>query len=101
MSNTLKLDKESVRNAATSLSEAIEEYQGFGEEPFESEIALLGSMNTDFLAKFKTMLENINRSNAKTLSELEEAAKKAVEIVDTFEGIDTSTAEKIKYSQEK
>lgn len=91
----LKVDKESVRKAATKLGDAVDDYKDFGKKPFQDEIAMLKSMNADFTEQLKTLLKNTNDSNVTIIKDLEGAAKKAKEIIDKFEEIDEEAANKI------
>jgi len=95
----LDLDKKTVRTAGKNLGEAVEDYSDFGKKPFTDEIEMLNGMNTDFTAHFRTILMNINDSNAGMLKNLEEAAKKAIEIVDKFEEVDENAVGKMKKSK--
>ena len=84
----LKVDKASAQKAGQNLSDAVEDYKNFGDKPFKEEISMLNSMNADFTEHFKTILKNINDTNATIIKDLEGAAKKAIEIVDKFEEVD-------------
>lgn len=88
----LKIDNEQMHVRADAIQDAISTYQGFSRTPFDTEIGYLEEMNTDFLAKFKTMLEDLNDSNPKLLESLEDIGELTQEIVDTFEELDEKTA---------
>lgn len=96
----LNLDQEEMRTKTTALNDAITEYLSFARDPFTTELSYLDTMNTDFLAVFKTMLEDLDESNVKEIEAMQEITAIADQIVDTFEDIDETAAGAMGFSQE-
>ena len=92
----LKVNKAEVRKKAQNLSDAVEDYLSFGNKPFDEERKLLKGMNTDFTAKFREILGNVNDTNKDIVKDLEGVANKAIEIIDKFEDIDEKGASQVK-----
>lgn len=87
--DALKLDNKNMRKIASEIDLAVNDYSNFGKKPFEKELEILEKMNTDFLAKFTTMVENLNDSNEKLTKKLTKISEMTKEIVDNFEEIDS------------
>jgi len=100
MSKQLKLDEAQMKKQAATLQKAVSSYRNFARNPFDVELNYLSAMNTDFLAKFETMLENLNDGNPKLVGVLEDIEDMTREIADTFETIDHEAANSMGYSQE-
>lgn len=98
--NNLKIDNEQMHAQAEAIQEAIFAYQNFAQTPFDTEIDQLNQMNTDFLAKFKTMLQDLNDSNPKLLEALEDIGELTQGVVDTFEELDEKTAGEMSSAEE-
>ncbi|MCP1103082.1 endonuclease IV [Aequitasia blattaphilus] len=99
MDKDLKLDETGLIKRTVNLEEAIATYKNFAHRPFTQEVSLLEGMNSDFLAKFKNMLEDLNESNTKVIENLQGVAVKGKEIADTFEDIDDEAKEKLGYQK--
>lgn len=97
----LKLDEEEMRAKTKELNDAVSEYLSFAQDPFSAELSYLDSMNTDFLAKFKTMIEDLDESNAAEIETIQEITDMADEIVDTFEDIDETAANAMGFTEEE
>jgi hypothetical protein len=96
----LNIDEQAMKKKEGELETALTTYKNFGASPFDQEIGSVESMNTDFLAKFITMLENLNSNNTKTIETIEEIGELAGEIVDTFIDIDHTASSSIEYKEE-
>jgi len=96
----LKIDNENLHTQAADIKEAVEQYKQFGENPFSEELTALEEMNTDFTAKFKTMLEDLDDGNSKSVEALEEIAELTEEILETFEKIDEDAAASMGFERE-
>lgn len=96
----LKIDESGMREQAAAMESAIAAYKGFDTAPFSAEIGYLEGMNADFIARFQTMLENVNDDNSKFIDRLEEIQKLCEDIVSTFEEVDDTAAESMGYTQE-
>lgn len=97
----LKLDEEEMREKTKELDDAVFEYLSFAQDPFTAELSYLDSMNTDFLAQFKTMIEDLDESNAKEIETIQEITDIADEIVATFEDIDETAASAMGFTEEE
>lgn len=96
----LKIDQAAMQKQVTLIKEAVEDYKSFGDKPFEEYIEAMNDMNTDFLAKFKVMLGDLNDSNGNLIKELEEIAGLTEEILKTFQKIDDKAASSMGFSRE-
>ena len=99
MSDQLKLDEIQMKKQAAEIQKAVSSYRNFASSPFDTELNYLSTMNTDFLAKFETMLENLNDGNPKLIGALEEIEGLTREVAATFENIDQKAANSMGYSQ--
>lgn len=90
-----KLNNEEMHNHVNAINLAVETYSGFGETPFEDELTYFSCMNTDYLAKLETMIENLNSSNSDLIKSLAEIASLVSEIVTNFETLDEENAANI------
>ncbi|MDE6626524.1 MAG: hypothetical protein K2K56_09165 [Lachnospiraceae bacterium] len=96
----LKIDEEALQKQVTLIKDAVGDYKNFGDKPFEESIEALNDMNTDFLAKFRVMLGDLNDSNGNVIKELEEIASLAEEILKTFQKIDDDAAASMGFTRE-
>lgn len=99
-SEILKIDEAAMQNQVTLIKEALEDYKNFKEEPFKDYIEAMNDMNTDFLARFKVMLGDLNDSNSNVIKELEEIAGLTEEILKTFQKIDDDAAASMGFTKE-
>ena len=100
MGDKLKIEEDRMKEITSSLQTAINAYKGFAQAPFTNEISDLDQMNTDFLAKFSTMISDINDSNVSVISDIEDVASMAGEIVKTFEKVDDDATNSMGFTQE-
>lgn len=96
----LKIDEETMQKQVTLIKDAVGDYKNFGDKPFDPFIEAMNDMNTDFLAKFKVMLEDLNDSNGNVIKELEEIASLTEEILKTFQKIDDDAAASMGFTRE-
>lgn len=96
----LKIDEETMQAQVTKIKEAVNDYKLFAEEPFSEEVEALGEMNTDFIAKFKVMLEDFDDNNSTVVETLEEIAGLTEEILKTFQKIDDEAVASMGFSRE-
>lgn len=101
MGNPLNVDVDEMRAQVKTLKEAMSSYSGYGNLPFSDQIATLDGMNTDFLAKFKTMLKNLNYANPNLSCSLEEIAELTQAIADTLEEVDEKSVDRMNAGKEK
>lgn len=92
MAERLRLNNEELRTKLNYLVEQLEAYRGTCGEVFGDEINDLEVMNSEFSAKFVTMLKNLKDENKEVTEVIDEALKKAQEILDEFEELDRSAA---------
>lgn len=97
----LKIDKENLRIQAVNIKDAVDQYKQFGQSPFKEEITAMEGMNTDFIAKFKVMLDDLDDGNSKAIKALEEIAELTEEILETFEKIDEDAAASMGFEREE
>lgn len=62
-SEKLEIDLEALTAQAEKISEHVDDYKSFGKRPFDDDIDDLENMNSDFVAKLKIMVENLNSGN--------------------------------------
>ena len=96
----LKLDEGQMNERVDALKNAIEDFRTVGHSPFDEEIGYLESMNTDFTAKLRTMLENLNDDSIAFLGDLEELEERAEEIAENLKKVDTDNAKSMKKMKE-
>lgn len=96
----LKIDEETMQKQVTLIKDAVEDYKNFGDKPFDEFIEAMNDMNTDFLAKFKVMLGDLNDSNGNVIKELEEIASLTEEILKTFQKIDDDAVASMGFTRE-
>lgn len=99
-SEPLKINIQQMEKQVSAIRQAVDDYTEFGENPFEDEITKLGEMNTDFTAKFKVMLDNLNDGNSNSIAAVEEIAGLADAILNTFMKIDREAVEKMGFNLE-
>lgn len=100
-SEKLEIDMEVMQTQAQAVSDAVEAYKKFGENPFDEEVASLEDMNTDFIAKYKVMLGDLNDGNSKVIETLEEIADLTKQILDNFEKVDAEAVASMGYNREE
>lgn len=101
MGNPLNVDVEKMRQKANDLEDAANSYFAKGTLPFSDQIAALDAMNTDFLAKFKTMLKNANNANPSLSYAVEEIVGLTQAIADTLEEVDEKSASEMSAGKER
>jgi hypothetical protein len=98
MGNPLNVDAENMRQKARELEDAAKQYYAKGTLPFSEQIAALDAMNTDFLAKFKTMLKNANNANPNLNYAVVGLTRT---IADTLEEVDEKSASEMSAGKER
>lgn len=101
MGNSLNVDAENMRQKARELEDAAKQYYAKGTLPFSEQIAVLDAMNTDFLAKFKTMLKNANNANPNLNYAVGEIVGLTRTIADTLEEVDEKSASEMSAGKER
>lgn len=98
--DNLKIDEETLTAQITNIKEAIDNYTSFATDPFSEEIEGLETMNTDFIAKFKVMLDDLNEDNSTVIEALEEISGLTEEILQTFQKIDDDAVSSMGFNRE-
>lgn len=99
-SEILKINEATMEAQVTKIKEAVNNYKQFAEKPFSDEIEYLDDMNTDFIAKFKVMLGDLDDDNSKVVAALEEIAGLTEEILKTFQKVDDDAVATMGFSRE-
>lgn len=73
---------------AAKIKDAVDDYKAIGEKPFDDDIEALNKMNTDFTAKLKEMIKNLNSGNKKMIKALDKIAENTEKIVKNLQEVD-------------
>lgn len=99
-SDKLEIDEKALLSQVTSMKDAIEDYKAIGEKPFDDDIDALDEMNTDFTAKLKVMLKNLNSSNKKIVKALDKIAANTEKIASNLKEVDEHAVQSMGYEGE-
>lgn len=99
-SEILKINEATMETQVTNIKKAVDNYKQFAENPFSDEIEYLNDMNTDFIAKFKVMLGDLDDDNSKVVEALEEIAGLTEEILKTFQKVDDDAVAAMGFTRE-
>lgn len=99
-SEILKINETTMETQVTKIKKAVDNYKQFAENPFSDEIEYLNDMNTDFIAKFKVMLGDLDDDNSKVVEALEEIAGLTEEILKTFQKVDDDAVAAMGFTRE-
>ncbi len=91
----IKIEYTKLEEKSANLLSAIEAYEQFGKKPFIDEREKIDAMNTDFLAKFNDMLDDLNHSNTDVIDKLKEVQKVGSEILIKYVEYDEGAASRI------
>lgn len=84
----LKVDDSALLIQAAKIKDAVEDYKAMGEKPFDEDIEALNKMNTDFTAKLKEMIKNLNSDNKKMVKALDKIVENTEKIVKNLQDVD-------------
>lgn len=99
-SEILKINEATMETQVTNIKKAVDNYKQFAGNPFSDEIEYLNDMNTDFIAKFKVMLGDLDDDNSKVVEALEEIAGLTEEILKTFQKVDDDAVAAMGFTRE-
>lgn len=93
--DTLQIDMDTMKEQAEDIKKAVAGYKNFGNSPFSEELGMLSGMNADFVARFQTMVKNMNDGNEKLVQTLNEISTLTYKVLEKFEQIDSQSASAI------
>ena len=96
MGDSLAVDGKALKKKISNLSEALKKMENGGTERFTDDLTNLGNMNTDFIAKLKPMIENIDSDYSKKMKRINNDISNANKIVEELEKADSKMASKMK-----
>ena len=88
MNENLNLDYDKIEESMNNLSAALEEYSKYENNPFGDYLDELDIMNSDFIAKLKTMVKTINDDNEKLSSNYKDIYDTVQDLYDIFDKLD-------------
>lgn len=86
--DNISLNYEEISDEIENLKNALTEYESYGDHPFDDYLEELGDMNSDFIAKLITMVENLNKDNKKLLKNYKAIASDASDIAENLLAMD-------------
>ena len=92
----LTIDLGEVEKCATKLQGVIDIYNICKNQPFAYDLDLLNTMNSDFNAKLKTMLEDLNDSDKSLYDEYMGIVVDAFNIIKTLDEVDEILSKRLK-----
>lgn len=96
MGDSLAVDGKALKKKISNLSAALKKMENGGTERFTDDLTNLGNMNTDFIAKLKPMIENIDSDYSKKMKRINNDISNANKIVEELEKADSKMASKMK-----
>ena len=96
MADSLEVDGKALKKKISNLSAALKGMKIGGTKRFSGDLKNLGNMNTDFIAKLKPMIENIDSDYSKVIKRLNNDISNANKIVEELEKADSKMASKMK-----